>query len=339
MDGNDAIIAVVMPVYKGERSLAAAIESVLKQTLIHLELWVVDDGSPDKSGRIMDEYANRDSRVHVIHKSNEGCYHARLAALKKITTPYFAFVDQDDIAEPTLCEELLRFARENDLDIAQCDRVGSKSVGCNPEFYCSRDEIVEGYLWQRLITGGDQVTVWCKLYKNKFDFSAFEDVANVTALEDMIYNFQFFSKAERFGILHKGLYNYIINDGSSVRNFSLRYLNDLREGYRVRQIWLPRYNVASDVAANINAVWFIKNARNTLVSACMSKPVAGESRVDNVNSILKLDELACAMKDVSSRSNRFNTSYLFVRLAQSLPTPIFILIINVFFGAWRLVRR
>ena len=339
MARNEAIIAVVMPVYKGEKTLAAAIESVLNQTLRHIELWVVDDGSPDKSGRVMDEYASRDSRVHVIHKSNEGCYHARLAALKKITTPYFAFVDQDDIAEPALCEELLRFALENDLDIAQCDRVGAKSIGRDSEFYSSRDEVVEGYLWPRLITGGDQVTVWCKLYKNKFDFSAFEDVANVTALEDMIYNFQFFSKAERLGILHKGLYNYIINDGSSVRNFSLRYLNDLREGYRIRQIWLPRYNVASDVAANLNAAWFIKNARNTLVSACMSPRVKGENRANNVNSILQLEELARAMRDVSSCNKGLNTSLLFVRLAKSLPTPIFVLIVRMFFGAWRLVRR
>lgn len=90
------LITVIIPVYKVEKYLRKCIESVLSQTYTNLEIFLVDDGSPDKCGEICDEYAVKDSRIKVIHKENGGLSSARNAALDVMTGQYLVFVDSDD---------------------------------------------------------------------------------------------------------------------------------------------------------------------------------------------------------------------------------------------------
>ena len=90
------LLSVVMPVYNVEKYVAQAIESVLDQPCKDLELIIVDDGSPDDSGRICDEYASKDSRVTVIHKEDEGVSVARNTGIDVAKGKYIAFLDSDD---------------------------------------------------------------------------------------------------------------------------------------------------------------------------------------------------------------------------------------------------
>lgn len=91
------LLSVVMPVYNVEKYIAQAIESVLNQPCKDLELIIVDDGSPDKSGQICDEYALKDSRVNVIHKENGGVSVARNTGIDAANGKYIAFLDSDDV--------------------------------------------------------------------------------------------------------------------------------------------------------------------------------------------------------------------------------------------------
>ena len=75
------VISIITPVYKAEKYLSACIESILAQTLTDFELILVDDGSPDNSGIICDNYAARDKRIIVIHKTNGGASSARNSGL------------------------------------------------------------------------------------------------------------------------------------------------------------------------------------------------------------------------------------------------------------------
>ena len=89
-------LSVIMPVYKVEKYLREAIESVLNQPCKDLELICVDDGSPDNSGSICDEYARKDERVKVIHKENEGVAVARNVGMNVSNGQWIAFLDSDD---------------------------------------------------------------------------------------------------------------------------------------------------------------------------------------------------------------------------------------------------
>lgn len=114
---SDVKISVIMPVYKVEKFIGKCIDSLLGQTFTEWELIAVDDGSPDSSGKICDEYAEKDSRITVIHKENGGAPSARNAAIPKARGEYLYFMDSDDWAEPNMFEEMYKLARENNAQL------------------------------------------------------------------------------------------------------------------------------------------------------------------------------------------------------------------------------
>lgn len=109
-------ISVIMPVYNAEKYLADAVESVLAQTFSDFELILVDDGSEDGSPSICDSYAEKDTRVVVLHKPNGGICDARNAGLKIAKGDYVGFMDNDDYLEPNALMDNHRLAVENDAD-------------------------------------------------------------------------------------------------------------------------------------------------------------------------------------------------------------------------------
>lgn len=106
-------VSVIMPVYKVEDYVGKAIESILNQTLSEFEFLIVDDGTPDNSGVICDEYAQKDSRIHVIHKENGGAPSARNMAMDIAKGKYMYFMDSDDWAEPTMLQDMYELAEKN----------------------------------------------------------------------------------------------------------------------------------------------------------------------------------------------------------------------------------
>ena len=93
---NNPLITVIVPVYKVERYLPRCIESILRQTYTNFELILVDDGTPDRSGIICDRYAEKDSRIRVIHKENGGVSTARNAGIDAAKGEWITFIDSDD---------------------------------------------------------------------------------------------------------------------------------------------------------------------------------------------------------------------------------------------------
>ncbi|WP_338367787.1 glycosyltransferase family 2 protein, partial [Enterococcus faecium] len=86
-------ISIIVPVYKVEKYLRKCVDSILAQTFTDFEVILVDDGSPDNSGKICDEYAEKDNRVRVIHKENGGLSSARNAGIDVARGKYLGFVD------------------------------------------------------------------------------------------------------------------------------------------------------------------------------------------------------------------------------------------------------
>ena len=99
-------ISVIVPVYKAEEHLSRCIESILNQTFRNLELILIDDGSPDNSGRICDQYSRFDERVFAYHQDNKGASASRNLGIEKSKGVYILFVDSDDYLEPGYIETL-----------------------------------------------------------------------------------------------------------------------------------------------------------------------------------------------------------------------------------------
>ena len=119
-----AQISVIVPVYKAEKFLHRCVDSILSQTFRDLEVLLIDDGSPDTSGTICDEYAAKDSRVHVIHQENAGVCTARNNSLDWVfansTSKWIFFIDNDDWMHPQTLELLHRAAVDQNVKISIC---------------------------------------------------------------------------------------------------------------------------------------------------------------------------------------------------------------------------
>ena len=94
-------ISVIIPVYNVEKYLAQCINSVISQSYKNLEVILVDDGSTDKSPQMCDDFAKRDSRIRVVHKTNGGLSSARNAGIRIATGDYLLFLDSDDYWDST----------------------------------------------------------------------------------------------------------------------------------------------------------------------------------------------------------------------------------------------
>ena len=105
-------VSVIVPVYKVEKYLPECIDSILAQTFTDFELILVDDGSPDNSGKICDDYAARDFRIRVFHKENGGVSSARNLGIKNARADYIAFLDSDDWWKPEFLEKMVTLARK-----------------------------------------------------------------------------------------------------------------------------------------------------------------------------------------------------------------------------------
>lgn len=117
-------ISIIVPVYKAEELLPRCIDSILSQSISDWELILVDDGSPDASGELCDQYAAQDSRIQALHKHNGGVSSARNLGIEYATGQYITFIDADDYIKPQFIEFMLL---QTPADLVVC---GFDNVGC-----------------------------------------------------------------------------------------------------------------------------------------------------------------------------------------------------------------
>ena len=116
----DCKISVIVPTYNIENEITRCVESILRQTYQNLEIILVNDGSTDGTLNVLQELSQRDPRIRVINKSNEGVTRARLDGVKAATGDWIGFVDGDDYVEPMMFETLLENVYQYDADISHC---------------------------------------------------------------------------------------------------------------------------------------------------------------------------------------------------------------------------
>ena len=110
-------VSVIIPVYKCEKYLRRCLDSLLHQDFAEWQAICIDDGSPDNSGKILDEYAAQDSRFIVVHKKNAGVSAARNDGIKKATGKYIHFLDADDFVDDGYYQKMFQSAEQNNADM------------------------------------------------------------------------------------------------------------------------------------------------------------------------------------------------------------------------------
>ena len=122
MEGQRDLISVIVPVYNIKEYIGRCVDSILAQTWENLEVLLVDDGSTDGTGELLDKLREKDGRIRVFHKKNGGSSSARNLGILKAQGKYLGFVDSDDYIEPFMYERLYRAIQKTGMPIAQGGR-------------------------------------------------------------------------------------------------------------------------------------------------------------------------------------------------------------------------
>ena len=236
-------ISVIVPVYNVEKYLAQNADSLLRQTWQNLELIFVDDGSPDSSGQICDAYQQKDSRVKVIHKQNEGLGFARNSGLEIAEGDYVAFIDSDDYVDSDMLERLMKPILEDNADtvIGGFQRVNDLGEVLYLEQYQNRTfrgtEVFEKFLPK--IFGSDprkhdafRMSVWNGIYsmdlirKHNIRFPS----ERVMISEDLLFDFDYYKYAQSVAVIDSVAYCYRENPTSLTSKYrptKLKMVTDL----------------------------------------------------------------------------------------------------------------
>lgn len=198
---NEERISIIVPAYNIEPYISRCLESLCGQTHKNLEIIVVDDGSCDGTGELLNRWVIRDNRILIIHQRNSGVTCALLCRMERASGTYIGFVDGDDVAEPDMFEMLLSDAKTYHADIAHCGYQMFFPDGHVDNYYGSR-QIVEQNWGKGLIDLLEGTTVepgLCnKLYHRSLIERLLQDPRmdkSIRIHEDLLMNFLLFSYA------------------------------------------------------------------------------------------------------------------------------------------------
>ena len=239
---NTPIVSIIVPVYNAAKPLGEnktvlhrCIDSILNQEYRDYELIVVDDGSKDESGKILDEYAAKDERINVIHKENSGVSNTRNLAIQNARGKYIQFLDADDWITTDATKSLVRTMEESkaDLVIADFYRVVGENTShkgrIDSDKVLTRDEFAD-YMIQNPADYYYGV-LWNKLYK-KFIIDTYhlKMDASLSWSEDFIFNLEYLLHVKHVAPLQLPIYYYVKTEGSLVSQsrFDIRNIVDMK---------------------------------------------------------------------------------------------------------------
>lgn len=213
------LISIIIPIYKVEKYLDECIRSVLDQTYNDFELILVDDGSPDSSGKICDQFAQHDNRIRVIHKRNEGVTKARKTGYEASLGKWICFVDGDDTLPQNSLEILIN--NVDDCDVVYGDIKPSKTMKYFKsikyiEKTCDSNQAIADLFAIKMFTG-----LPCRLYKRELLNEFVWDIdPRIKVAEDFIMLIRIFNQGTKFKMIENCVYFYRIEDSGASKSTS-----------------------------------------------------------------------------------------------------------------------
>lgn len=216
---TDELITVIIPAYNAEKYIRSCVESVAAQTYVHLEIIIINDGSTDQTGQLLDELALKDSRIKVIHQENKGVSAARNTGLENANGAFIGFIDADDQIAGDMYEFLYTNLLKHHADISHCGFEHQRTDGAI-KFHDTGIVLVqskeEGI--KELLTGNRVEPSACtKLYRR----TVLEDVffpTDIRINEDLLFNIQAFKNTGITVFEDRIKYRYISNPLSASRS-------------------------------------------------------------------------------------------------------------------------
>ena len=305
------MVSVIMPVYKVEKFVGRCIESLLQQTLTDFEFFAVDDGSPDRSGEICEEYASRDSRLRVIHKENGGAPSARNTAMELATGKYLYFLDSDDWAEPNMLEDMVALAEANSAQLVVAGyyidtydgetKIHVQDKKSGDAVYQMAESFRRGAY--QLFDENLLYTPWNKLYLREYIMERSIRFPQ-TYWDDFPFNLMVIQDIERVCVTSKQYYHFL---RARQESETAVYRPDLYEKREEENRWLKRlyryWNIADSASCEMLARRYIERTvgciENVMNKSC---GLSRTEKSETIRNMLENPEVPKALAKAKPRS-------------------------------------
>lgn len=237
------MVSIIVPVYNSEKYLYRCVFSLLNQTYKNIEIILINDGSTDNSGKICENFAKNDKRVHVINSINEGVSSARNRGLKSAKGDFISFVDSDDYVESNYIKEMIETIKRTKVDIVYCSAIVEDDKGNFLQNEYSTNKLIEvkRYDWN---SKESHCVVRGALFPKEI-ISNLKFDKKLYVGEDTYFFAQCLIKAKYVYCMKDNLYHYVIY------NKSLSHGNDLQKLVTEIYAWEKIVDLFKDNSAKV----------------------------------------------------------------------------------------
>lgn len=331
-------VSIIIPVYNVKEYFDFCMQSIVDQTYSNIEIIIVDDGSNDGTQYLCDQWANKDNRIVVFHKENEGTHSARNLGLEKASGDYVSFIDPDDWLDKNTVETCVCEIEKNQLDVVRFNYI--------KEFNNSSEKRNNTLLQEKVYTGEDCTTIQrqilglineekkhpenlnflasvCFAFYKKYTIDKFnirfKSLKEIGSFEDGLFNFEYFFHVKKFKFLNKYFYHYRkTNTQSATSNY--------RENFLQKQLLL--FSILKNLIDNNNMDERFLVAYNNRVALssmelCFNvfkRESTFISKYNEIKQIIKNDIYLQALKQFSLRNLpiKWMSFYFFVKTKSSI---------------------
>lgn len=330
-------ISVIVPVYRAEETLRRCTNSILEQTGVDFELLLVDDGSPDRSGVLCDEIAQRDARVRVFHQENGGVSAARNLGMEQAQGRYLYFVDADDWISPRTLAIMKKKREENQADTVGCahfrvepddsmhlekpavpkglyDQEGIRTHLLYPllgDRLGKTEELLNGFVW-RFLFDGEIIRREGLRFEGAY-------------LEDELFLLEYFCHAKRLIVTEDPLYLYLQNPRSVTRNYLPDYMQTFAHFMKRKEAVVKQYELAA-----ARPLWKENSNWSGLLIAVSNiyapgNPASLREKQRQVKAVLGRREMQQAMRAIRPKGLSRNKQLVADLLLRRMFTPLTLL--------------
>ena len=263
-------ISIIITAYNAEKFIAKCLDSVIKQNYKNLDIIVVDDGSKDKTGSVIDDYAAKDNRIHAIHQPNGGLPNARNTGMKYANGDYVMFLDTADCIEPTCCEIIISEIQKYKADLVFFEyykeyknkTIQMKTYSHKRLIY-DREGTQEFYLYDMRT-----ITAWGKIYSTDI-LQNCEYNESLRTAEDVEFNFRLYDRVNKAVYIQKPLLHYRILEQSAIHGYDPQIEEKLESVLECLSNWSnTRKNFHVDAYYSFKAIAFLIVCQNGI---CLNK--------------------------------------------------------------------
>ena len=278
-------VSIIVPVYKTEIFIRECLESIKQQTFTDWECLLIDDGSPDNSGKICDEYAKADARFKVFHVENGGVSRARNIGLENMQGEWVMFVDSDDVIAVNTLEICVERVVKNDLDILQFSFTKNKDcLGQIDDIQTDVLGLIEYVKSRKFLVCAAGSLLKSSVIKNQtilFD-------TELKLAEDQLFLYRYMDRAKRFQRLGYQLYYYRISTNSATHN---QRSEDIKKSMDILTAYKFHYPHWSGIIDKMLASFIIYLILNKDVSLSELKKMTYKANISDISYLKGSDRL------------------------------------------------